>query len=255
MYVENHKKLVSGDDVYLKDLLSFSSRHLNYTLYARIKEIMAKHYGVSTTKELLAVLYQPEILKQMYETDGIEQYESSEYKDAHVIDLPKRSKNYGDPMYSLRSYFAYFEDPVTKKKGDPDYESKHDWFYDSGLDIYSTTFELKNDEVLIENRYFRFEISLWLRNNINRDIHNDGFSIREMYMLINSLYGKHAKKLMNLELDPSSHKFTKKCKEGFKRNKNFECVKTKKTPKTKKTKTVKRAKIITSKSMTDPMMA
>jgi len=255
IYVENHKKLVSEADAYLKDHLSFSSRHLNYTLYSRIKEIMAKHYGISTTKELVAVLYQPEILKQMYEVHGIEQYESSEYKDAHVIDLPKRSKNYGNPMYSLRSYFEYFEDPIKKKKGDPDYESKNDWFYDSGLDIYSTTFELKNDEVLIENRFFRFEISLWLRNNINRDIHNDGFSIREMYMLVNSLYGKQAKKLMNLELDPTSHKFTKKCKDGFKRNKKFECVKTQKTPKTKKTKTVKRAKVIKSLSAAENMMA
>jgi len=76
-----------------------------------------------------------------------------------------------------------------------------------------------------------------------------------MYMLVNSLYGKQAKKLMNLELDPTSHKFTKKCKDGFKRNKKFECVKTQKTPKTKKTKTVKRAKVIKSLSAAENMMA
>jgi len=255
MYIENHTKITNGEDKYLKDYLSFSSRHTNFTLYTRIKEIMAKYYGVMSTKELIAVLYQPEILKKMYEADGTAKYESGEYKDAHVTDLQKRSKNYGDPMYSLRSYLIYFEDPVTKKKGDRDYKSENDWFFDSGLDVYSTTFELKNDEVLIENRYFRYAISLWLRNTISREIHTDGFSIREMYMLVNSLYGKQAKKLMNLELDPTSHKFTKKCKDGFKRNKKFECVKTKKAPKTKKTKTIKRAKVIKSQSMAETMMA
>lgn len=255
MYIKNHTKITNGEGNYLKDYLSFSSRHTNFTLYTRIKEIMAKHYGVMNTKELVAVLYQPEILKKMYEAGGAAKYENSEYKDAHVTDLQKRSKNYGDPMHSLRSYLIYFEDPVTKKKGDRDYKSENDWFFDSGFDVYSTTFELKNDEVLIENRYFRYAISLWLRNTISREIHSDGFSIREMYMLVNSLYGKQAKKLMNLELDPTSHKFTKKCKDGFKRNKKFECVKTKKVPKPKKTKTVKRAKIIKSKTMKEPMMA
>jgi hypothetical protein len=255
MYIENHTKITNGEGNYLKDYLSFSSRHTNFTLYTRIKEIMAKYYGVMSTKELIAVLYQPEILKKMYEADGAVKYENSEYNDAHVTDLQKRSKNYGDPMHSLRSYLIYFEDPVTKKKGDRYYKSENDWFFDSGFDVYSTTFELKNDEVLIENRYFRYAISLWLRNTISREIHSDGFSIREMYMLVNSLYGKQAKKLMNLELDPTSHKFTKKCRDGFKRNKKFECVKTKKAPKTKKTKTVKRAKVIKSQTMAETMMA
>lgn len=90
-------------------------------------------------------------------------------------------------------------------------------------------FDLKNDEVLIENRYFRFEIGLWLRNNVSRDIHADELSVREMFMLVNSLYGKNNKKLITLEESPSSHKLTKKCQEGYKRSKNFECVKTKKS--------------------------
>jgi hypothetical protein len=258
-YIESHAKILSGGDYYLKDFLSFSSRHTNYTLYARIKEIMAKHYDVVSTKELVDFFYQPEILKEMYELSisSESDYENGKFKyeDAELIDLPKRSKNYGDPMYSILSYFKYFEDPVTKKKGDRDYETSNDWFVDSGIDVYSTTFELKNDEVLLENRYFRFEIGLWLRNNVSRDIHTDELSVREMYMLVNSLYGKNSKNMMNLELDPKSHKLTKKCKEGFKRNRSFECVKTKKTPKTKKTKTVKRAKVIKSRSMAETMMA
>jgi hypothetical protein len=260
-YVEYHSKILFGEDDYLKDYLSFSSRHTNYTLYMRIKEIMAEHYDVTRTKELVAFFYQPEILKSMYELsefteDDYDENGEYKYTDADVIDLPKRSKNYGDPMYSLRSYFTYFEDPVTKKKGDRDYETANDWFVDSGIDIYSTMFDLKNDEVLIENRYFRYEIGLWLRNNVSQDIHTDELSIREMFMLVNSLYGKNTKKLMTLEDDPISHKLTKKCKDGYKRSKNFECVKTKKSTKTKKpAKTVKRAKVIRSKTMKEPMMA
>jgi len=63
------------------------------------------------------------------------------------------------------------------------------------------------------------------------------------------------KKMMNLELDPNSHKLTKKCKEGYKRSKNFECIKTKKVVKTKKPHTVKRAKAIRSKTMKESIMA
>jgi len=47
--------------------------------------------------------------------------------------------------------------------------------------------------VLLENRYFRNEIGLWLRNNVSRDIHTNELSVREMYMLVNSLYGKKQK--------------------------------------------------------------
>jgi hypothetical protein len=259
-YIENHSKILFGEDDYLKDYLSFSSRHTNYTLYARIKEIMGKHYGVTNAKELVDFFYQPEILKRMYEASGFSEDDYDEkgnfrYDDADVVDLPKRSNNFGNPMYSLLSYFKYFEDPVTKKKGNPDYKTANDWFVDSGLDVYSTTFDLKNDEVLIENRYFRFEIGLWLKNKVDREIHTDELSIREMYALVNSLYGKNTKKLMNLEEDPVKHKLTKKCKEGFKRGKDFECVKTKKAPKANKAKTVKKAKVIRSKTMKEPMMA
>jgi hypothetical protein len=259
-YIEYHSKILYGEDDYLKDYLSFSSRHTNYTLYVRIKELLTTYYGVANTKELINFYYQPEILKQMYEASGFteDDYEENgdyKYEDADIIELPKRSQNYGNPMYSLYSYFKYFEDPVTKKKGDPDYKTENDWFVDSGIDVYSTTFELKNDEVLLENRYFRFEIGLWLRNNVSRDIHSDELSVREMYMLVNSLYGKKSKQMMTLELDPNSHKLTKKCKSGYKRAKNFECVKTKKAPKTKKPKTLKKAKVIRSKTMKEPMMA
>jgi len=246
-YIEYHSKILFGEDDYLKDYLSFSSRHTNYTLYARIKEIMAKHYGVANTKELLGFFYKPEILIRMYEASNFteDDYdEKGEYKfdSADVIDLPKRSKNYGNPMYSLLSYFKYFEDPITKKKGEPDYETAKDWFVDSGLDIYSTTFDLKNDEVLLENRYFRFEIGLWIRNNIDRSIHTDELSVREMFKIVNSLYGKNKKKLINLEEDPQSHTLAKKCKPGFKRNKAFDCVKTEKRVKTTRAKTEKKTR-------------
>jgi hypothetical protein len=259
-YIENHSKILFGEDDYLKDYLSFSSRHTNYTLYSRIKEILTTHYEVTGTKEMVNFLYKPELLKEMYEAsnfseDDYEENGDYKYTDADIVELPKRSTNYGNPMYSLYSYFKYFEDPVTKKKGEPDYKTANDWFVDSGLDIYSTTFDLKNDEVLLENRYFRFEMGLWLKNNVSKNIHTDELSVREMNMIVNSLYGKKMNKLMNLELDPSSHKITKKCNDGYKRDKNFECVKTKKVVKTKKTKTVKRAKIIKSKTMKEPMMA
>jgi len=87
-YIEYHTKILSGEDYYLKDYLTFSSRHTNYTLYSRIKEIMAGHYGVTNTKDLVSFLYQPELLKRMYDlSDTME----DEYKDADIIDLPNEA--------------------------------------------------------------------------------------------------------------------------------------------------------------------
>jgi len=80
-YIENHSKILYGEDDYLKDYLSFSSRHTNYTLYIRIKELMTEYYGIANTKELINFFYQPEILKRMYEASGFTEDDYEENGD------------------------------------------------------------------------------------------------------------------------------------------------------------------------------
>jgi len=265
---EESKKPNIDSDNYLKDYLSFASRHRNYDLYLRIKEILNKQFGIT---EVMALLYQPEVIKPMFvpteefedefeeefeeEDDGedlteeekeqrhikiaektelyLEKLEKKEEKkkekevklmDATTRDLEKTDKNYGNPAVSFLSYFKYFEQPTTKKT--------NDWLVAAKLDSYSTTFDLKNDEVLTENRFFRYEISLLLRNILNKNFSKDSIKVSEMHELVYELY-KKANNMVNLEKNPAKKKLSKKCERGYYRNKDFKCQK-QKTRKEKK---------------------
>ena len=65
------------------------------------------------------------------------------------------NKSYGNPHYSLVSYFDFFENPIkeTERRNDKD-ELFHDWLQYEGIDIYSSTTDLKNKIVLTEIRTF-----------------------------------------------------------------------------------------------------
>jgi hypothetical protein len=144
--------------------------------------------------------------------------------EASTKDLEKTDKNYGNPAVSFLSYFKYFENPASKKN--------HDWLVASKLDSYSTTFDLKNDEVLTENRFFRYEISLLLRNILNKNFSKDSITVKEMHELVYELY-KKTNTMVNLEKNPAKKKLSKKCGKGYFRNQDFKCQK-QKTRKAKK---------------------
>jgi hypothetical protein len=69
--------------------------------------------------------------------------------------LELSNKSYGNPHYSLVSYFDFFENPIkdTERRNDKD-ELFHDWLQYEGIDIYSSTTDLKNKIVLTEIRTF-----------------------------------------------------------------------------------------------------
>lgn len=269
---EDSKKPNIDNDSYLKDYLSFASRHRNHDLYLRIKEILNKQFGITEITEVTALLYQPEVIKPMFvpaqefedefeeefeEEDGegedlteeekeeiqikiaektalyLEKQEKKAEKkrekevklmDAATRDLEKTDKNYGNPVISFLSYFKYFEQPTNKKI--------NDWLVASKLDSYSTTFDLKNDEVLTENRFFRYEISLLLRNTVSEKFSKDSITVGQMHKLVYELY-KKKNNMVNLENNPAKKKLSKKCERGYYRNKDFKCQK-QKTRKEKK---------------------
>ena len=217
-YVQNHKDLLSKK-YYLKDFLTYSSRHSNYDLYIRVKQILKKHYRLRTSKKVLEFFYQPTFFKPLYDFPNYDEDEFDEkgnyiYGDGLKDNLKKTNKNYGNPLYSLSSYFEFFEKPLESEFVD-------EWFIYSKTDVFSTTFDLKNDVILLENRYFKDEIGLWLRNNVNPNIHSNQLNIREMYQLVSALYGKDVGKLMNLEMDVRELKLTKKRKPVLKHRKNL----------------------------------
>ena len=69
--------------------------------------------------------------------------------------LDKTNQHYGDPYYSLVSYFDFFENPVDnpERRNDKN-ELFFDWLQYTGIDNYSSTTDIKNNVVLVEVRSF-----------------------------------------------------------------------------------------------------
>jgi hypothetical protein len=224
----NHARIYKKTN-YLKDYLTFSSRHSNFILYSRIKEILEDEFGVTDVSEVKALFFDSVILEKIFE--GMEETEddfdeNDNYKydyDAYVSELPESDPNFGNPLFSISSYFDHME----VKKGD--------WFRSAGFDVFSSVFPLSGDEVLIENRYFAAEIILYLKNTIDPRISHNEISVnkvitlKDMDNIVNKLYGDKVKNMINLERNPTKKKLTLKCRSGYYLNLDFECVPNKKT--------------------------
>jgi hypothetical protein len=226
---ENKNKEDDDDDDenYLKDFIGFSSRHSNYDLYNKSKELLEKYYGIKDIETIHKILCQPEVISTIYEKNISDSYENGEfnYVDPHKTELEETSKNYGNPMYSFSSYFKHFEKPPAKHD--------NDWLIESKIDAYSTTFALTGDDIMVENRSFRYSLGLFLRNMVDKKLSKDTISVREMHKIVNALYGQKLKKMINLEVNPLKNKLTRKCKHGYYRNLDFVCARTKSATKKK----------------------
>jgi len=226
-YIQEHKAILDKElEDYLKDYLSFASRHNNATLYKRVKEILRESFDISDLDDVHRLFWQPDIISPIYEFEDEEKTDVN-YESSALEELNKSDKHYGDPLYSMHSYFRHFEEPKTVN-------SYIDWLSDSKIDLFSTTFPLESDNILIENRFFRFEIGVWLRNTIDKRFSKDMLTLKEMLNIVNKLYGSNFKKLINLEYDPIKKKLTKKCKSGYYRSLDFQCLRMKSRKSAKK---------------------
>lgn len=141
---------------YLKDTLFFNSRHVNYDLYQALKETIKTYFSKVSNTELVSiiqklVIQQPILNKYLLE--DIKNVRINAFSITNKLD--KKNKSYGDPHYSLVSYFDFFEDPITEteRRNDKD-EFFHDWLQYEGIDIYSSTTDINNGIVLTEVRTF-----------------------------------------------------------------------------------------------------
>ena len=165
-YFSFYNDFVKQYYTYLKDLLFFNSRHINYVLYKeikeKIKELLEIHDESRVIQIVKSLFLQPEILSEYLIDDY---FKEAKYKDliepevifSKDIVIDKDKDIYGDPRYSLNSYFDFFEDPVNneknqKKDGSIKY---HDWLEYDEHDIFSANMDLKNDIVLVECRFFQ----------------------------------------------------------------------------------------------------
>lgn len=241
MFFEGHIKIMSKK-IYLKDQLSFNSRHGNYGLYERIKEIFEEDYDLDGTVEAQTLFENTELLAPFFLDELKDGYKNDNYKEDYDADkkykygddfvtknLPENDENYGNPLYSVKSYFKYLE------------TNEADWLKDANYDRYSTSFSLTGDEVLIEFRWFRYAISLYLRNTIDSKIHSDFLKVKDMVNIVNKVYPlEKVRKMNTLEWNPYKKKISKKCKPGYFRNLDFECVLTRKAKSSRRARTTKK---------------
>ena len=154
-----------------------------------MKDILDKKFNITDKKKILKLFYQADILKPFYEDLEPDDKDLDEegnflYGEPLTDVLEETDTNYGNPMYSLASYFTHIE------------ENDADWFHEAKLDVYSTTFGLTNDNIMFENRYFASEILVYLRNQVDKKISpngRNGMDVSDMHRAVAALYGNNIK--------------------------------------------------------------
>jgi hypothetical protein len=142
---------------YLKDTLFYNSRHTNYELYKSLKKTVSEYFSGSLTNTVIVsiiqkLLIQQSVLEEFLITD-VKYVRKNAFSITNKLD--KQNKHYGNPSFSLISYFDFFEDPIDNpERHDVNDEPFNDWLQYTGIDIYSSTTEIKNDIVLVEMRSF-----------------------------------------------------------------------------------------------------
>jgi hypothetical protein len=111
-------------------------------------------------------------------------------------------KDYGDPTKSSMSYFYFFENPKEMV-----YEDK-DWFIYSYKDNVSSQYDIKDNTVLFENRFFSVELSVFAKESCNVKI-KSGVSFSKLKNIYNCLVRQNKVK----ELYENNTKTLKKTRE------------------------------------------
>ena len=159
---------------YLKNLLSFNSRHSNYVLYMALKKKVEKMFDVKSAAAIGIIkrlIFQPDILKKMFSPDI--KFRKGVLSGSNTLE--KSNKNYGDPNYSLVSYFDFFEEPFDGESNRGEISGKiinYDWLEYKEIDDLSTKMDLKNDIVLVECRIFQKLLSTYVYSIADTELKN-----------------------------------------------------------------------------------
>jgi len=166
VYYNDYKQ--RGDNsVLFKAMLALNVRHSNYALYVELKKCLTllfeDTHGNSVNVEdiIKRIFIQPDILYEYLLTN-----KSHVRKGAFNINnqLDKQNKHYGNPWYSLNSYFDFFEDPVDddSNRFADDTLMTHDWLEYDGVDASSTKMDINNNVVLVEFRAFPYLLKSYI---------------------------------------------------------------------------------------------
>jgi hypothetical protein len=158
-YLQNKE---DNNESLFKKSLSFAVRHNNYYLYLEIKKIIKQifasefkdkdeKYINDKIVEIINNILKPiNTEKKVYFILYNVKYTRDRKKELHKLLKvnPEESEIYfGNPLYSISSYFAHFENENEE-------DEKRDWLVANNIDEKSTKFELNNDTIIIEFRDF-----------------------------------------------------------------------------------------------------
>jgi hypothetical protein len=159
-------KSVKSGAKYFKNILYINSRHSNYVLYNGLKRQLEIQFGMLDEEIVISIIkdivFVPDILMSGIVTDvkqGV--VRTGAFSKTNVLD--KANKHYGDPTYSLMSYFDFFERPVDNETNvveETGEIKEYDWLEYKKIDDYSNKMDLNDDVVLIEVRNFQKLLSL-----------------------------------------------------------------------------------------------
>ena len=172
--IAQYIKFKKTSSKYFKNVLYFNSRHSNYVLYNNLKRQLEIQFGMledarvaSIIKDIVLV---PDILQSGIVPDGVKMRKGV-FSKTNMLN--KTNQHYGDPTYSLMSYFDFFEQPVdneANRVGGTGNIVDHDWFEYKGIDEYSNKMDLNDDIVLIECRNFQKLLSLYVYNMADAEL-------------------------------------------------------------------------------------
>lgn len=153
------------DRGYFKNKMFFNPRHTNVILYEELKELLSTvmKWSEEETIDVIRKLFVQEevLLKDLLENPKNVRKNGFKLENRMERDATK----YGDPYYSLISYFEFFENPSDNEKnktGEGDY-AYYDYLEYAEIDALSNKFPYNNKIVLIEMRSYPRLITSYLK--------------------------------------------------------------------------------------------
>ena len=165
LYIYYNNYLTSEDkSKLLKVLLPMNVRHGNYLLYIELKKCLSQLFEGKTDPQGNSANI-PEIVKRIFiQSDILYQYlvVKKEYVRRNAFNitnqLDKSNNNYGNPWYSMSSYFDFFEHPIYSNE----LYIIHDWLEYANIDVLSTRMDINDNIVLVEFRAFPYLLKSYI---------------------------------------------------------------------------------------------
>ena len=194
---------IQSDTPYFKNVLFFNVRHSNYLLYNELKKYMKEHYGISDDsiiiEKILDLIVNETVLLDFFtgkhRKNLFNRTNVNTKPDIIVIDPDTKFpiSRYGDPTFSFVSYFQFFEHPLPLHDENDNEIFINDWLVYKGIDSFSQTMDIRNNNVLVEVRMFYFLLSQYMSSYFTDFTEKQNFqSIGTLKKFIN-LYSKKTK--------------------------------------------------------------